>query len=115
MKYIKTSPMALLLGFLGLLLLVSCSGGGGTSSTSSTNSDSGTVALYLKDGIAEDYDEIRVTITKVALLPVEDDEEDAEPVVIFESQEGKEVDFLAYSEEPYLFLVDDTIPPGRVC
>jgi Domain of unknown function (DUF4382) len=124
MTKIRLSSIILGLGLLGMLLLVGCSGGNGTGPTDPTvtTSDSGTVALYLKDGPLEDYDEIFVTITKVALIPAEENGENdddmeaytaADPVVIFESQEGEEVDLLSYRDEPYLFLVDDTIPAGR--
>jgi hypothetical protein len=36
MKQVKTSPIALLLGFLGILLLEGCSGGSGNGPTNST-------------------------------------------------------------------------------
>jgi len=142
MKKIRSAPFGLILAILGLLLLVGCggSGGGGGSGpslTTNTDTDTGTVALYLKDGPV-DADEINITITKVALIPMSDDDdaddddgdvdafdddgEDGDddnagdepaPVVIFESAEGESVNLLAYAEEPYLFLVDDTIPAGE--
>ena len=124
--------MALILGLLGILLLMGCSGGTGGNpiDPSVSSSESGTVALFLRDGAVEDFDQILVTITKVALIPASDDDvdaeegnntedddvdadDDADQVVIFESEEGEEVDFLAYKDDPYLFLVDDTIPAGR--
>jgi len=133
MRQLKISLMTLILGILGILLLMGCSGGTGSGPTDPTvsSSESGTVALFLRDGAVEDFDQILVTITKVALIPASDDDMDmdayndteentdadendhTDPVVIFESDEGEEVDFLHYKDDPYLFLVDDTIPASR--
>lgn len=138
MKQIKQSLTTLLILTMSLLWLVACSSGGDSGSgPSASTTDSGTVALYLKDGPA-DSDEIWITITKVALIPLSDDDDgeepeadvdaldddgeeenddnesdDPAPVVIFESEEGESVNLLEYAEEPYLFLVDDTIPAGE--
>ena len=47
------------------LLLVSCGGGGGGDSAST---DSGTVALLMTDGPADDFDEINLTVTRAKLF-----------------------------------------------
>ena len=54
------------------LLLVSCGGGGsGGSQSTAGSSVSGSVALLLADGPADDYDQIFITITEVSLIPKE--------------------------------------------
>jgi len=116
MKYVRLSAFIPLLSILSIFLLIACSGG--DSSTSGSNisnaaSGSGTVALLMKDGPTDDYDEIWITVTKVALIPADDDEaSDNGPVVIFESAEGEDIDLLRFRDEPYLFLVDNDVPAG---
>ena len=96
-------------GFLALWMLAACSGGGG-SANSASSSETGTVALLVKDGPAEDYESITIFITKAALLPAD---ENAAPVVVFESEdiEGVDIDLLAHREEPYLLDVSN-VPAG---
>lgn len=136
MKKIIISRLTLLIALLSIGLLFGCSGGGSSDNSSPTIIDNGTVALYLKDGPADEYDSIIITIIKIALLPVDSDDDSdhgkdgdddgemevmdgdeddnhAAPVIIFESETGEEVDLLAYRDEPYLFLVDDSIPAGE--
>lgn len=115
MKYFRLSAFIPLLSILSIFMLFACSGGDSSTSGSKVTAsagESGTVALFMKDGPI-DYDEIWITVTKVALIPSDDDEGSGDgPVVIFESAEGEEIDLLSYQEEPYLFLVDGDVPAG---
>ncbi len=99
--------LVLLLG-PAAFFLVSCGGGGGGSGDSSIpgSSGSGTVAVTIADNPTDDYDAINVRITEVSLLPG--------PVVIFESQEGKEVNLLEHRDNnDYLLKVNYKVPPGN--
>jgi hypothetical protein len=93
--------------------LVSCGGGGGGSggSSSTGSSGTGTVALLLADGPADDYEKILVTITEVLLIPSEDSERDK--VVIFRNPDGVTVDLLELRDEDFLFTVKKRVPAGK--
>jgi hypothetical protein len=83
--------------------LVSCGGGGGGSGGSS---GTGTVAVSIADNPTDDYDAIYVRITEVSLLPG--------PVVIFESQKGKDVNLLEHRDNnDYLLKVNYKVPAGN--
>ncbi len=93
------------------LLLVSCGGGGSGGSQSTTGSSgSGSVALLLADGPADDYDQIFITITEVSLIPQEG--RGRSPVVIFRNSAGIEVDLLDLRDEDYLLTVNRRVPAG---
>ena len=96
-----------------VISLMSCGGGGGSSGEGSTGSSStggtGTVAMLLSDGPADDYEHIWLTITEVSLIPVS---QSAAPVVIFQSGTGHRVDLLEYRDEDYLLTVKNGVPAG---
>jgi hypothetical protein len=106
--------LTVLLVFLLLMgsatfFLVSCGGGGsGGSSTATGSSGSGSVALLLADGPADDYDQILITITEVSLIPP--DGRGRSPVVIFRNPAGIEVDLLDLRDEDYLLTVNRRVP-----
>ncbi len=108
--------LTVLLVFLLLMgsatfFLVSCGGGGsGGSSTATGSSGSGSVALLLADGPADDYDQILITITEVSLIPPEG--RGRSPVVIFRNPAGIEVDLLDLRDEDYLLTVNRRVPAG---
>jgi len=90
---------------------VSCGGGGSGGSQSATGSSgSGSVALLLADGPADDYDQIFITITEVSLIPKEG--RGRSPVVIFRNSAGIEVDLLDLRDEDYLLTVNRSVPAG---
>jgi hypothetical protein len=91
----------------GFLLGGCGSGGNGSSSTAG----SGTVALFLADGPADDYDRILITVCKVSLIPSENNPNRSE-VVIFESDECFEVDLLELRNEDLLLTINKWIPAG---
>ena len=102
-----------LLLFMGsaTFFLVSCGGGGSGGSSSATGSSgSGSVALLLADGPADDYDQILMTITEVSLIPPEG--RGRSPVVIFRNPAGIEVDLLDLRDEDYLLTVNRRVPAG---
>ena len=101
-----------LLCILGILLLLAgCSGGDGSSIASKDIQDSGTVAVMLTDGPADAYDSIWIWITEISLLS----DDDAEPVVVFESDEpeGWKVDLLQLRDQDAVVTVKDDIPAGH--
>ena len=81
-----------------VFFMFGCGGGGGGSDGTvlgtggSSSAGTGTVALLLADGPADDYEKILVTITEVLLIPSDDDKRD--PAVIFRNPDGVEVDLL---------------------
>jgi len=97
---------------LGLLLVpltlfhLSCGGGGGDSGGSA---ETGSVALFLTDDPADDYSHIYITITKVSLIPVQENGDGA-PVVIYEFPKGYEVDLLSIRNDDHLLTVKKNIP-----
>jgi len=108
-----------------LLLLTGCSGGdeGSTSSNETQNNSSisssetqdkgsGSVAIMLTDGPADDYDHIWVWITEISLLS---DDENANPVIVFASDdpEGWKVDLLDLRDQEAVVTVNNDIPAGH--
>ncbi len=85
--------LALVLAMALMLPFAGCGGGGGDSTSTvdaSGTGDTGTVALMLTDGPADDYDHIWITISKATLLT----EEGESQVVIFDPDEPVEYDLL---------------------
>jgi len=109
---VLTAMCAILLVAMPItLLLVSCGGGGsGGSQSTAGSSGSGSVALLLADGPADDYDQIFITITEVSLIPKEGN--GRSPVVIFRNPAGTEVDLLDLRDEDYLLAVNRRVPAG---
>ena len=109
-KFSIATLFVLLVCVPGFLLLTGCGGGG--SSSSSTSGGSGTVAILLTDGPADDYDNIWIWITEISLIPEGDN---AAPVVVFESDDpdGWMVDLLDLRDQDAVVTVKDDIPAGR--
>jgi len=95
-----------------LFFLGGCGGGGGSGGSSSAtgSSGSGSVALLLADGPADEYDEINITITEVSLIPREGS--GRSPVTIFQNSQGVEVNLLDLRDEDYLLTVNRRVPAG---
>jgi hypothetical protein len=92
-------------------LLAGCGGSGGSGGSSAEGSSgTGSVALLLADGPADDYDQIFITITEVSLIPPEG--RGRSPVVIFRNPAGIEVDLLDLRDEDYLLTVNRRVPAG---
>lgn len=85
--------------------LMSCGGGGGTSGGSS---GTGSVALLLADGPADDCDNIWIWVTEVSLIP----KGNRAPVVIFQSPSGEKIDLLELRDEEFLLTVKRDVPAG---
>lgn len=117
----------ILLGVLVLLallvplaaLLTSCGGGSGGSSTGGTSSGTagtGSVAVLLADGPADDYDHIYIWVTEVSLIPAAGS---AAPVTIFQTSKiedghrGHKVDLLEYRDEDFVLTVKRDVPAGK--
>jgi hypothetical protein len=100
---------------LASILATGGGGGGGSSSTGGTSTSGGTgsVALLMADGAADDYDHIYVFVTKVSLIPASGSSQG--PVVIFQSASatGHKVDLLAYRDEDFLLGIKGDIPAGQ--
>lgn len=93
------------------VFLISCSGGGSGGSQSATGSSgSGSVALLLADGPADEYEKIFVFITEVSLIPKEGN--GRSPVVIFRNPAGIRVNLLNLRDEDYLLTVNRRVPAG---
>jgi hypothetical protein len=92
---------------LGFITIVATGGGGGSGNSSG---GTGSVAVFLTDGPADEYDKLWVTITEVTLIPAA--YSGAAPAVVYSSSEGCEVNLLAYRNEDFLFTIQDGIPAG---
>ena len=95
----------------GFLLGGCGSGGGSDFDSSDSSSGSGNVALLLADGPADDYDKIWISVAKVLLIP-SDRNSNRSPVVIFESDEGHEINLLELLDEDFLLTVKKRVPAG---
>ena len=89
--------------------LVGCGGGGGGGGGEPGTLGAGSVAVFVADGPAEDYDHIWIRIKEVSLLPADN----SDPVVVFKSKksEGYKLDLLAYRDEDFFLTVHDV--PAR--
>ncbi|MBW2439984.1 MAG: DUF4382 domain-containing protein, partial [Deltaproteobacteria bacterium] len=92
------------------LLLGGCSGGGSDSGAAS-DAGSGTAALFLADGPADEYEKIWITICKVSLIPAENNPNQSE-VVLYESDRCFEVNLLELRDEDLLLSVKKRVPAG---
>jgi len=104
LKYVLFSILS-----LSILIFLACGGGDGASSGTSSSSSAGTgsVAIFLADGPADDYDHIWITVKKVTLIPSK-----GEHVVVYQSSDGYELDLLAYRDEDFLLTMKRKIPAG---
>ena len=93
-----------------MTVLAGCGGGGGDggSSSSSGTAQTGTVAVFVKDGPTDQFEHIWVTITQVELLPLS-----GSPVVIYENPSGCTIDILDYSDEDFLLKIHRSVPAGQ--
>jgi len=99
------------LWFLIILALVAAGCGGGTGTeagTLVTVPQRATVAVAMADESSEDMGGVYVTFTKVSLVP----EGGGDPVVLFESMTGEEVNFSNLDNEELLFSVNDDVETG---
>jgi len=96
----------LLVAMMSLLAGCGSSGGGGGSSPGTA--ETGSVAIFIKDGPADEFAQIWVTITQVELLPVS-----GSPVVIYDNPAGCTVDILDYSDEDFLLKIHRSVPAGQ--
>ena len=104
----------LLITMIAAMMIAGCGGGGGGGSddfSAGSSSGSGNVAILLADGPADDYNEIWISVTKVLLIPSEKNP-NRSPVVIYESDEGHEVNLLELRDEDFLLTVKKRVPAG---
>ena len=71
---------------LSMLVFLACGGGGGSGSSSG---GTGSVAVFLADGPADEYDHIWIRVKEVTLIPSEGGH-----VVVYKSSEGYKLDLL---------------------
>jgi hypothetical protein len=101
-------PLAVLLAAMMTVLFGCGSGGGGGGASSSDMPQTGTVAVFVKDGPADEFEHIWVTITQVELLPVS-----GSPVVIFDNPSGCRIDILDHRNEDFLLKIRRDVPAGQ--
>jgi hypothetical protein len=90
-----------------MTVLAGCGGGGGEGGSTPAAAQTGTVAVFIKDGPTDQFEKILVTVTEVSLIPVS-----GEPVVIYQNPVGCEIDLLQYREEEFLFTIKRDVPAG---
>jgi hypothetical protein len=91
---------------LSFMAIWACGGGGSASSSG----DTGSVAVFLTDGPADEYDEMWITITGVSIIPAEGS--GSAPFIVYSSTAGYEVNLLDYRDEDFLFTIKHGIPVG---
>jgi hypothetical protein len=99
---------AVLLAAMMTVLFGCGSGGGGGDASSSDTAQTGTVAVFVKDGPADQFEHIWVTITQVELLPVS-----GSPVVIYDNPSGCRIDILDHRSEDFLLKIRRDVPAGQ--
>ena len=111
-KALRFAALSLTILF-GLASILATGGGGGGGGGTSSSGGTGSVAVLVGDGPADDYDHIYVYVTKVSLIPASGTSPG--PVVIFQSSSpaGHKVDLLAYRDEDFLLGIKDDVPAGR--
>lgn len=97
---------------LGLASIIATSGGGSDTTVTGESGGTGSVAVFLGDGPADEYEHIFVWIKQVSLIPSDGNRP---PVVIFQSQDtdGLMIDLLEFRDEDFFFTVKDGVPAGR--
>lgn len=117
-KALRFAALSLVILFGLASILATSGGGGGGSNTSGGNSGgtsggTGSVAVLVGDGPADDYEHIYVFITKASLIPASGT--NVGPIVIFQSSSpaGHKVDLLAYRDEDFLLGIKNNVPAGR--
>ncbi len=115
LRYLALS-VVILLGLASIIATSGGGGGGGSSTTGTTGTSgsesTGTVAMFVSDGPADEYEHIFVWIKAVSLIPTDGNRP---PVVIFQSQDpgGLKIDLLKFRDDDFLFTVKDSVPAGR--
>jgi hypothetical protein len=94
---------------LGFVTIVATGGGGGGGSSSSSGG-TGSVAVVLTDGPADEYAELWVTITEVTLIPAPGS--NLSPATVYHSADGCQVDLLEFRDDEFLFTLKHGIPAG---
>jgi hypothetical protein len=113
----KCAILVLLISLMCLSIagyLAGCGGGGGESGAiaPTTSTTTGSVAVIISDGPADEYESICIKITEVSLIPVEGDGDQDHPVIIFQS-EGEEVDLLTLYDEDFVLTVNSSVTAGE--
>jgi hypothetical protein len=98
----------LLVAMMSMLAGCGGGGGGGGSSSVAPEASTGTVAVFVKDGPADQFEHIWVTITQVELLPVS-----GSPVVIYDNPSGCRIDILDHRDEDFLLKIHRSVPAGQ--
>ena len=91
------------IGFGFATIVATGGGGGGGGVTSGTFGDTGSVALMLADGPADQYDKIWITIENAYLIPV-----DGPPVLIFRGPIKR--DLLKLQDDDFLLTIKNDVP-----
>jgi hypothetical protein len=91
-----------------MTVLAGCGGGGGEGGSTTAAAQTGTVAIFVKDGPADQFEHIWVTITQVELLPVS-----GAPVVIYDNPSGCRIDILDHRDEDFLLKIHRSVPAGQ--
>jgi hypothetical protein len=99
--------LSFVLLILSVMALWGCGSGGGSGTSSG---GTGSVALMLSDGPADEYEKLFITITQVTLIPAPGN--NLSPLTIYHSDEGCQVDLLEYRDEEFLFTLKHGIPAG---
>ena len=105
----------LVVSFAAGLMLGGCGSGGGGGSNdlgSGSSGASGNVALLVADDPADDYEEITICVSKVSLIPADQNPHQS-PVVIYESDDCYDINLLDLRDEDFLLTVKKRIPAGR--
>jgi hypothetical protein len=94
---------------IAVCALAACSGGSNQSTAGvDWQAQTAQVMLMLAEDSADEANGAYITFSKVSLVP----EGSGDPVVIFESEDGREVNFSALADRDLLFSVDDDVEAG---
>ena len=104
--------MRWLSGLTILALVAACGGGSGDLAGDGGNvfavPQRALVALMMSDSASEELNGVYVTFSNVSLCP----DDGGDPITLFESTTGEEVNFSNLDDEELLFAVTDDVPAG---
>ncbi|MBN1417534.1 MAG: DUF4382 domain-containing protein [Planctomycetes bacterium] len=103
--------LLIVLAFVPALFLPGCKGSGG-GGEAVPGGGTGTVAVLLADGPADDFVEIRIRVTEISLLPADGSDDDG-PVIVYHDAGGHEINILDLRDEDFILTINNDVPAGR--
>jgi len=92
------------------MVLWACGSDGGAGNSGSSSESTGSVAVILTDGPADEYKKLLITITQVTLIPAPGS--NLNPATVYHSARGCQIDLLEFRDDEFLFTLKHGITAG---